>query len=59
MNTLPYEGKVRIVVGGLARLVDKYGQDIVRNALHDLSMNPDNYHLSVLRDYCQQQQTPQ
>lgn len=54
MTTLPYNGKVHIIVGDLAYLIQLYGEHIVRDALDAHDMNPHDYHPSVLRDYCQQ-----
>ena len=54
MTTLPYNGKVHIIVGDLAYLIRLYGEHIVRDALDAHDMSPSDYHPSVLRDYCQQ-----
>ncbi len=54
MTTLPYNGKVHLVVGDLAYLIRLYGEHIVRDALDAHEMSPGDYHHPTLRDYCQQ-----
>lgn len=54
MTTLPYNGKVHLVVGDLAYLIRLYGIHLVREALDAHDMDPTTYHHPTLRDYCQQ-----
>lgn len=56
MTTLPYNGKVHLIVGDLAYLIKLYGEHTVREALDAHEMSPNDYHTSVLRDYCQQRE---
>lgn len=54
MTTLPYNGKVHLIVGDLAYLIVLYGEHLVREALDAHAMSPSDYHHATLRDYCQQ-----
>jgi len=54
MTTLPYNGKVHLIVGDLAYLIVLYGEHLVREALDAHEMSPNDYHHPTLRDYCQQ-----
>ena len=54
MTTLPYNGKVHLIVGDLAYLIVLYGEHLVREALDAHGMSPGDYHHPTLRDYCQQ-----
>lgn len=54
MTTLPYNGKVHLIVGDLAYLIRLYGEHIVREALAAHDMSPRDYHQPTLRDFCQQ-----
>lgn len=54
MTTLPYNGKVHLIVGDLAYLIVLYGEHLVREALDAHGMSPNDYHHPTLRDYCQQ-----
>ena len=54
MTTLPYNGKVHLIVGDLAYLIKLYGEQQVRDALAAHDMTPFDYHHPTLRDFCQQ-----
>ena len=58
MTTLPYNGKVHLITGPLARLTKLHGVEAVREALHYHQMTPSFYDAAVLQQRLEETQQP-
>ena len=59
MTTLPYNGKIHLITGPLARLTKLHGVEPVRQALHYHQMTPAFYDAAVLQQRIEETQTQQ